>query len=157
MLLIDGYNLLHACHRSIPHEKFEAMREDLVRRVGAFAVAHNQRVTICFDGGKRGAVFKGRAIVHSERVTVVFSPKGRTADDEMIARLRETKDRTAYTVVSADRAITDEAAKRKFKIVAPKDFADMLPDKAGRASDPRREGITSAEADAWMREFGIKG
>lgn len=155
MLLIDGYNLLHACHRAVPHDKFEALREELVRRVDAWAAAHRQKATICFDGGKQGAVFKARSIVYSERTTVLYSPKGRSADDEMIARLRETKDRTAYTVVSADRAITDEAAKRKFRVVAPADFAKSLPDKIGRDPNPRVEGITRGEAEAWMKEFGL--
>lgn len=137
------------------HDTFEALRDDLVRRIDAYADEHRSKVTVFFDGGKQGAVFKSRSIVHSERVTVVFSPKGRSADDEMIARMESSKDRTAYTIVSADRAITDAARRRKFKVTAPEDFAKELPAKGPRP-EGGREGISSAEAEAWMREFGIK-
>lgn len=74
----------------------------------------------------------------------------------MIDRIESTKDRTAYTIVSADRQITDAAAEKKLKVISNKDFAETLFHAgAGAAREVRRDKLAPGEVDFWMKEFGL--
>lgn len=96
---------------------------------------------------------------HSARVSVQYSGPGRPADDDIVKRLHATRDKTAYTVVSTDRAIRDEAERLGFRVRTAQEFAAELDEERDRAAqgdrDPKEHGISPGEVDAWMREFGI--
>ena len=140
MLLIDGYNLLH---KITPR----ARPERLAARLADYALAHRVHIEVIFDGG-------GSGMPHSEWLTVRFAPD---ADTEIIARIEQQTDRTAMTVVSSDHAIADAARARKLKVIEAEDFAREIEEAPPAPKhDPKTGGISPAEADAWMKEFGIE-
>ena len=143
MLLIDGYNLLHAAG---PIRNFEADRAGLVERIGAYAARRRVLVELVFDGTPSAG------LPQSEWVTLRW---GRDADGEMIRRIRATRDRTAVTVVTDDRQIRDAAAERKLRVIGSAEFALELDGPAAPTRSPKQEGISPAEADRWMEEFGL--
>ena len=148
MLIIDGYNLMMAGDRRIPRRCFDGTRERLIKVVDRYAQAQKTRCEIVFDGAPTSG------IPHSEWLTVRYA---RDADAAIIERIENERDRTALTVVSNDRTITDAARERKMTVLAAREFADRLKalPPGPRPPDPKIDGISPGEADAWMKEFGL--
>lgn len=146
MYLIDGYNLLHAV---APGRATPESRERLIAAIEAWCRRENYRAVIVFDptGGMRRREDRGPL-----EVRVVA--EGRKADDEILGFLRSTADRTAYTVVSDDRGITDEAARGGFKAIPCREFARGLAAPPGPGPHREPGSLPTGEVDSWLREFG---
>lgn len=146
MFLIDGYNLLHAFSRE---KTGEEARGKLIALIEAFCTQGNYRARIVFDptGGMKRNDQKGPVEVRNV-------PQGGTADEEILAAIRSTDDRTRYTVVSNDRAIVAAAGKRGFPVIPCLDFAERI----RRRDQPHEKGgpPSPGEVDYWMREFGLE-
>jgi predicted RNA-binding protein with PIN domain len=153
VLLVDGYNLLFALKKP-DSRTLERDRNDLVKSLESFAERTNQTMRIVFDRG--GPRRERRA-----RVEVVYVADGSTADDVIVAALEESSDRTAYRVVSSDRAIRKAAEKRRFEVVEVREFwrdvQSWLATPEGGEPASKERGISAGEADAWMKEFGFGG
>ena len=153
MLLVDGYNLLFALKKP-DSRTLEGDRAELVKSLESYAERTNQSVRVVFD---RGGPRRERRV----RVEVVYVADGSTADDVIVAALEETADRTAYRVVSSDRAIRKAAEKRRFEVVEVREFwkdvLSWLAAPTGGEPASKERGISAGEADAWMKEFGFGG
>lgn len=147
MFLIDGYNLLHAF---VPGRPTDRERERLVTLIEAWCRRGGYRARIVFDptAGLRSRELRGA-------VEIRGVAEGRTADEEILRTLASTRDRTAYTVVSDDRAIVAEARKRRCRVVACRDFVRRL-QAPGSAEPPEPGGPPPGEVEYWMREFGLE-
>jgi rRNA-processing protein FCF1 len=81
-------------------------------------------------------------------------PQGSTADEEILAALEQSDDRTRYTVVSNDAALVKAAEKKGFAVVPCEEFARMI---SARAAGPEKADRASpGEVDYWMKEFGLE-
>lgn len=147
MLLIDGYNLLMSGGKEIPRRSFEGMRERLIERVSRHCASREVRGEIFFDGG-------GPPAPQSAWLTVHYVPD---ADAAIVKRIRATRDRTALTIVTNDREIVNEARPRRLRVIPSERFAEELEGQpeAPRAPHAKSTGISPAEADQWMKEFGL--
>ncbi len=80
-ILVDGYSLLHAwpdLAEGFPRHSREA-RDELVRVLTQYGDVVGTPVTVIFDGG--GAP-KGTPKVYSDaNMEIIYSPRGKTADD----------------------------------------------------------------------------
>ncbi len=148
MFLIDGYNLLHAMSRGRLPRPDPRRLIDLV-------------VSWCRRGGYRARiVFDPTGDLPRRRkkgeVEIRNVARGRSADEEILAALESTGDRTAYTVVTNDRDVAREAGRHGIRVVSCEDFArDLLA--RGPSEDPKGNGMLSpGEVDYWMREFGLE-
>lgn len=90
--LVDGNNLLGRQGGS---------RDELVAELARLAREKRKRVTVVFDGPPESGRPKVQALGD---VTVVYAAP-RTADDEIIRRVREARDPRGLTVVTDDRAL----------------------------------------------------
>jgi predicted RNA-binding protein with PIN domain len=146
VFLIDGYNLLHAL---FPGRATPAARESLVGRLEAFCRQGGYRARVVFDatGGMRRRESRGALEVWS------VAP-GRTADDELLALLGSTQDRTAFTLVTNDRAIAEAARKLGTQVLSCREFARLLDERPAQAE--KSDGAPPHEVDHWMREFGLQ-
>ncbi len=146
MFLIDGYNLLHSFSRA---KTGDEARNGLISLIQSWSERGGYRARIVFDptgGMKRNDV---RGAIEIRNV-----PQGVTADEEILAALGSTEDRTQYTVVSNDLAIVKAAGKRGFAVVACEEFARMI---SARAEGPEKADTASpGEVDYWMKEFGLE-
>jgi predicted RNA-binding protein with PIN domain len=146
MFLIDGYNLLHSFARA---KSGEEARKGLITLIQGWCERGNYRARIVFDptgGMKRNEV---RGAIEIRNV-----PQGRTADEEILAALRSTDDRTQYTVVTNDAAIAKASRKLGFPVVPCQEFARMI---STRAEEPEKdESASRGEVDFWMTEFGLE-
>ena len=146
MFLIDGYNLLHSFARV---KSGDEARSGLIALIQAWSERGGYRARIVFDptgGMKRNEV---RGAIEIRNV-----PQGVTADEEILAALGSTEDRTQYTVVSNDLAIVKAAGKRGFTVVPCEEFARMI---SARPEGPEKADTASpGEVDYWMKEFGLE-
>jgi predicted RNA-binding protein with PIN domain len=115
--LVDGFNVLHAgVLRGNDRSGWwrEEMRARLLERVAAFEDGAAE-LWVVFDGpGPAGA---GEAA--SLRPRVVFAP---SADDWLLAAVREAEDPASVVVVTADRQLADRARHRGARVVSPRTF-----------------------------------
>ena len=145
MFLVDGYNLLH----SFVREKTGGeARAKLVALIESYCVRCSYRARIVFDptGGMKRNDRRGPLEIRNV-------PQGSTADEEILAALHATDDRTQYTVVSNDAAIVKAAVKKGFTVVPCEEFARLI---SAQPQGPEKgEGASSGEVDYWMKEFGL--
>jgi len=103
-ILVDGYSVLHAWKRfvtrkarasSLPHR-----RDELVKLLRQFADHSGRRVTVVFDG--YAAKHKPEPQEPSHGVEVVFSERGKTADDAIERLVGEAARREQIQVVTSD-------------------------------------------------------
>jgi predicted RNA-binding protein with PIN domain len=145
VFLIDGYNLLHVLTRGRAGDE---ARRQLVSLVQAFCARGNYRARIVFDptGGMRRRDQQGE-------VEILSVAQGRTADDEILAAIGSTDDRTRYTVVSNDLAIVKAAEKKRMEVLPCEEFAKRL---AERPEGSDKGAVPPGDVDYWMREFGLE-
>ncbi len=161
MLLIDGYNLLFA-QKKVERRRLPEAREALVLRIARYCESCGQQARVIFDFTQGPPAFGGEARRRLGAVEIRYTPKGVTADDEILGTLAGTKDRTAYTVVTSDRGIADEARRRQFEVVdSDRMLAEMeriLREAAGKTGEApeKLRGLAPGEVDHWMREFGLR-
>jgi predicted RNA-binding protein with PIN domain len=120
--LVDGFNVLHAgVLRGSDRRGWwrEEMRARLLQRVAAFEDT-SAELWVVFDGPGPGA----EAERASQRPRVVFAP---SADDWLLAAVREAPDPGAVVLVTADRQLADRARHRGARIVSPRTFLARCP------------------------------
>jgi hypothetical protein len=135
--LIDGYNLAHAI--GVP-------RDALLGAVDAFCRRENQTARIIFDptGGMKRREDRGAL-----EIRVVA--EGRTADEEILATIGATSDRTSWTLVSNDLELVKAAEAKGLRVVPCRDFAVLLSERQPDDEKPASGG----DVDFWMKEFGL--
>ena len=115
--LVDGFNVLHAgVLRGNDRQGWwrEDVRARLLARVAGFDDAAAE-LWVVFDG--RGPL--GAAEESSLRPRVVFAP---SADEWLLAEVRDAEDPSAVVVVTADRQLADRARHRGARVVSPRAF-----------------------------------
>jgi len=115
--LVDGFNVLHAgVLRGNDRRGWwrEEARARLLARVAGFDDAEAE-LWVVFDGPGPGADAERASL----RPRVVFAP---SADEWLLAAVREAADPAALVVVTADRQLADRARHRGARVVSPRAF-----------------------------------
>jgi predicted RNA-binding protein with PIN domain len=135
--LIDGDNLLGTWpgrRRSDPE------RRELALELQRIAAARGRTVVVVFDGNAPPGARFGSG--------VRFAGAGRTADDVIVAFLREQEDPGSWVVVTSDRPLGDHCRHVGARIERCDRFRARL--QAPRAEEkPEREG----EVERWLGIF----
>lgn len=114
-LLVDGYNV------TLTHRKdltLEEQREWLVRQLSSLAARRRVRPTVVFDG--RGGGGGGRPADGARKVSVVFTPSGVTADDEITLAVQATDE--PLVVVTDDRGLRDRVRPHGVDLLGTQQF-----------------------------------
>lgn len=141
--LIDGNNLLGQKGIS---------RETLVRELADLARTRRKKVTVVFDGPPE----HGRPKVQQlGDVTVVYAAP-RSADEEIVRRVREARDPRGVTVVTDDRVLAesvDAAGGRTLPVTAFRQTgARRLTRSAERAEEKREPGGSTTDWARWFSD-----
>jgi uncharacterized protein len=103
-VLVDGYSVMHTWKRFATRKasalSLQQRREELVKLLLQFADHSGRRVTVVFDG--YAAKHKPERNEPSHGVEIVFSERGKTADDAIERMVSEAADRTRIQVVTSD-------------------------------------------------------
>jgi predicted RNA-binding protein with PIN domain len=104
MILIDGYNLIHASGelQRLASEDLESAREQLVRLLIEYSARQGREIEVVFDGkGSSGA--GASSTRHTDLLTVTFTARGMTADSYIeAAACRKSPKHQPATVVTGD-------------------------------------------------------
>lgn len=103
-ILVDGYSVLHTWPRFATRKARQASlqqrREMLVGLLRQYADHHRRRVTVVFDG--YAAKHKPEVPEPTHGVEVLFSEKGKTADDLIERLVGQSEARAGMMVVTSD-------------------------------------------------------
>jgi predicted RNA-binding protein with PIN domain len=103
-ILVDGYSVMHTWKRFTTRKSrslsLQQRREELVKSLRQFADHSGQRVTVVFDG--YAAKHKPEGEEPSHGVEIVFSDRGKTADDAIERMVAESGRQTRIRVVTSD-------------------------------------------------------
>lgn len=103
-ILVDGYSVLHAWPRFATRKarqlSLRQRREMLVGLLRQYADHHRRRVTVVFDG--YAAKHKPEGQEPSHGVEVLFSDRGKTADDLIERLVGQSELRAGILVVTSD-------------------------------------------------------
>lgn len=127
--LVDGFNVLHAgVLRGKDRQGWwrEDMRARLLERVAGFEDAAAE-LWVVFDGPGP----PGEAEAASERPRVVFAP---SADEWLLASVREAAQPDSIVVVTADRQLADRVRHRGARVVSPRVFLARCAASEGEAT-----------------------
>jgi uncharacterized protein len=148
VLLLDGHNVIGRVP-GLSLEREEEAREQLLRRVAAVKGSGGRRVIVVFDGNRPGAAkesaFGG--------IRVVFSPQGRTADEEILRRVGQGRP-AEVTVVTSDRVLADRVRSLGARVETAEAFlARLRPRTRGRADTTSEVTVSPEEVEAWLQAF----
>ena len=101
-VLVDGYSVLHAWPklRRRAGRRLEQQRAALERVMGQYADHTRRKVTVVFDG--YAAKRKPDAVAPSAGIDVMFSERGKTADDVIERLVGQAQHPGRILVVSSD-------------------------------------------------------
>lgn len=148
---------MHAV-QGILEQRAEVTDVQLCRIVGEYLYRTKGKGSIIFDGiGPRDkSVFNNLF-----NLEVVFSGANREADDVIEKLILQNTAPKNLSVVSSDRRIKTAAEKRKANAVDCVEFwLNMLKEldrRTKRPTEPKEKlfGLTDAETEYWLREFGF--
>ena len=102
-VIVDGYSVIHMwpkLRKLVRGRSLEQRRDALVRVLRQFADQSGRRVTVVFDG--YAAKRKPEAVEPSHGVEVLFSERGKTADDVIERLVARAEHREGILVVTSD-------------------------------------------------------
>lgn len=143
-ILIDGYNLIRRVPELAGADRRDLAegREMLLSQLAMYRSGRGHRITVVFDG--TDSIHLGGSAHRARGISVVFSPRGRTADD-VIRKL--CVDGAADLVVTADRQILDTAVRHEVTPMDPVEFWD----KVQWEVYSRLKGVTQEDEDSGER------
>jgi predicted RNA-binding protein with PIN domain len=157
VLIIDGYNLLHSV-QSLLDQPTDFTDIQLCRMLNEYIYRTKKKGNIIFDGiGPKNKDAFNNLI----NMDVVFSGTSREADDIIEKLILESSAPKNLMVVSNDRRIIKAAEKRKAIAVDCVEFwtevIKQLEKKKKTSAEPQAKfvGISEAETEYWLREFGF--
>ncbi len=157
MLLIDGYNLLRAV-QNLTDQSFNITDIQLCQIIAEYLYRIRKKGCVVFDGiGPRDK----SGFNNLFNLEVIFSGTSHEADDIIEKLILENTAPKSLSVISSDRRIKADANKRKADAVDCVDFwtglIKQLEKKKKAPAEPQSKfvGISEAETEYWLREFGF--
>jgi uncharacterized protein len=153
-ILVDGYSVLHAWPRFATRKarqmSLQQRRETLVGLLQQYADHSRRRVTVVFDGYAAKHKPEGRDPTHG--IEVLFSERGKTADDLIERLVGQSEQKTGILVVTSDNmerhTVESMGAQSTSAEVFEADVEAALRDLAGTVrSHGRRRPIGHARDD----------
>jgi hypothetical protein len=152
-LLVDAYNVLHVTG-VLPPERAGIDVDGLVRLIETSRYRDDEVVVVCDGSGVRGA--------HG-RIEILYAGSGRTADEEIIARIDASTAPRRIIVVTSDQEIVRAARRRRCRPVESGLFLRQLAADAEQAEAAPPTGeyrpppgtLTSGQVALWKEVFDV--
>ena len=125
-VIVDGYNLIRRSRQLNELDRQDILfgREALQDMLLAYKKAKRHRITVVFDGQNLVSDALQRAQPGVKGIRVVFSQKGRSADD--VIKKMASQEREKALVVSSDNELADFCASRGATVIRSEDFEQTL-------------------------------
>jgi len=147
-ILIDGHNLigqLAALSLQDPGDE-----EALVRMLVAYRARTGRAVTVVFDPGSTFALPSTR---RSGGVTAVFAPHKSSADAVIIQRVRQSRDRSGWLVITSDQELGATVSRLGARVQSASDFAQELEAPGVAPPDWREKPLSPDQVEDWLALF----
>ncbi|HUS58006.1 MAG TPA: NYN domain-containing protein [Planctomycetota bacterium] len=159
MIVIDGYNFLHALrgleHRQ-PIRDLEAARVELHERLSRFQNITEEQVRVIYDA-RSGKHTPDQEQAH---VQIVYAPPNISADDYIVRMVKVSKQPGRITVITSDRELGDKVKALQGRVMKCASFhrtmAEAVEKGANMPDDKTHEKPARPnpdEVDYWMNEF----
>jgi len=156
-VVIDGYNLFRMVQKT---ESFASLTDyQLCCLISAYLETIKDHGQIVFDGigpPDREKFF------HFVNLGVVYSGRSIEADDVIEEHVLASTAPKRLSVISSDRRIRAAGKKRKCIVLKSDEFWEKLikqlsrNPKKSREPAAKRQGISKAETEQWLKDFGLK-
>jgi len=149
-LLIDGHNLIG----QLPTISLQDPDDEgaLIRLLASYRARTGKAVTVVFDPG---VLFSLSETQRHAGVQVVFAPRGSSADTVIANRVKKSRDRGHWLVVTSDRQLSATVSQLGARVQSAQAFALELtprqPD--GESADWRQVPPSPDEVDDWLNLF----
>ncbi len=166
-LIIDGYNLLHACglaRRKYAQGQLQRCRSQLIRYLAQHLTEpERERTTIVFDAGEAPPGLPRQATANG--MAVCFASPGKEADDTIEELIAAHSAPRQIRLVSSDHRLQKSARRRRGSFVDSDLFVAELERRGPVAEVPSElpsDGLvhgekaaaeSEAEAERWLRIF----
>jgi predicted RNA-binding protein with PIN domain len=143
VLIVDGYNVLHALFRGATKAEIFARREWLADRLASLVAVLGAEAVLVFDG--HGPRSSSCTPVKGAAVEVCFAGGRFTADTLIARRIAEQPADVSVVVVSADLEVQRTAARAGVSRMTPRELGVQLEDLSGSLDcslDSSREAST---------------
>jgi predicted RNA-binding protein with PIN domain len=126
LLIVDGYNVLHALFPGASKEDLFARRDWLADRLASVIALQGASAVLVFDG--HGTRTTSSRPVRGAPIEVVFAGGRFTADTLIARRIAEQPADARVTVVSADQEVQRTAARAGVSRMTPRELGALLAD-----------------------------
>ena len=156
-VIIDGNNLLFAAHAADPERPVS--RLTLCQILGRWGALRKSAVVVVFDGDEPSGGLATQ--MASTPVQVQFSGREAKADDVIAELIHMHSAPRRLWVVSSDKEVARAARRRAAEALRSDQYWDRVQhDLSKPKSTPnepagKREGLSPAETDAWLRDLGL--
>jgi predicted RNA-binding protein with PIN domain len=127
LVIVDGYNVLHAWPEVMQGGDLEAARQRIADRIAEYEATRGVRALLVFDGRKRPGPHGPTA---AYAVETLFSSKGLSADHLIERRIVEVREATdeylPITVITSDRLIHALAMRERAAVTGAREFIREL-------------------------------
>ncbi|MFN2165278.1 MAG: NYN domain-containing protein [Anaerolineae bacterium] len=147
-VLIDGHNLIGQL--ATPSLEDPDDEEALLRILMSYRGRTGRAITVVFDPG---STFALASTQKRGGVKVVFAGHNSSADAYILRRVRQSRDRRGWLVVTSDRDLADAVRELGARIQSASDFAKELAAPAASMADWREKPLSPDEVDAWLAVF----
>jgi len=120
--LLDGYNLLFSWIEG--NESIESKRQKLVKWIQDEFKNLNLLGMIIFDGSHRSDEESG--LSYPSPMEVAYTPKGQSADENILQRVEARSNRKNVIVVTDDRGLKNQARALGAEIMGNSDFIQWI-------------------------------
>lgn len=147
-VLIDGHNLIG--HLATPSLQDPDDEEALLRILIAYRARSGRAITVVFDPGTAFALASTR---QHGGIQVVFAGHNSSADAYILRRVRQSRDRKGWLVVTSDRDLATAVSDLGARVQTASDFSRELEAPGSATPDWRDKPLSPNEVDAWLAVF----
>lgn len=149
-ILIDGHNLigrLSTLSLGDPNDE-----EKLIRVLGSYRARTGRSITVIFDPGGGFALPRARRY---RGIDVVFAPHGSSADTLIAQRVKKSRDRLGWLVVTSDRQLAAKVEALGARVQSADAFARELEPREAEDEGPgwKDEPLSPDQVDDWLALF----
>jgi predicted RNA-binding protein with PIN domain len=132
-----------------PHDE-----EKLVQLLLSYKARTGKKVIVVFDPGQSASLGQTRQI---GGINVVFASPGSSADQVIARRVRNSRDPSAWLVVTSDVHLAREVAEQGARVQPAADFAGQLQRPTDEAPEQKPALPNSEEVEDWLALFERQG
>ena len=147
--LLDGYNILFFFLKE--KSAFATQRQELVSYFREKFEILDILGELIFDGSHKRDEESGR--VYRSPLTIIYTPKGQSADAYIIEKIEQTKNPKEITVVTLDGGLTRQAKGLQAHVQKPLSFIQFLQKKSEKPVAEKNFKETKRNIDILLKIF----